>query len=187
MAEGQNYAYIAIDLDNFKQVNDVYGHWVGDRVIMSVSNILREVYGCLLYTSTYKITYKTNGGELADGTAKKYNVDTRTFKLKTPVRYGYTFKGWYKDKKCTRRVTQVKKGTIGNLTFYAKWQINKYKIKYDGNGATRGSMKGVSVCQYGKTYTLTKNKFKRTGYVLSLIHISNCSAVSMSRRRVRSR
>lgn len=57
------------------------------------------------------------------------------------------------------------KGTIGNLTFYAKWQINKYKIKYDGNGATRGSMKGVSVCQYGKTYTLTKNKFKRTGYV----------------------
>ena len=26
-------------------------------------------------------------------------------------------------------------------------------------------MKGVSVCQYGKTYTLTKNKFKRTGYV----------------------
>ena len=114
---------------------------------------------------TYKITYKTNGGELADGTAKKYNVDTRTFKLKTPVRYGYTFKGWYKDKKCPRRVTQVKKGTIGNLTFYAKWQINKYKIKYDGNGATRGSMKGVSVCQYGKTYTLTKNKFKRTGYV----------------------
>lgn len=58
---------------------------------------------------TYKITYKTNGGELADGTAKKYNVDTRTFKLKTPVRYGYTFKGWYKDKKCTRRVTQGQK------------------------------------------------------------------------------
>lgn len=42
VAEGQNYAYIAIDLDNFKQVNDVYGHWVGDRVIMSVSNILRK-------------------------------------------------------------------------------------------------------------------------------------------------
>ena len=41
VAEGQNYAYIAIDLDNFKQVNDVYGHWVGDRVIMSVSNIFK--------------------------------------------------------------------------------------------------------------------------------------------------
>jgi uncharacterized repeat protein (TIGR02543 family) len=114
---------------------------------------------------TYKITYKANGGELADGTVKKYNVDTKTFKLKTPVRYGYTFKGWYKDKKCTRRVTQVKKGTIGNLTFYAKWQINKYKIKYNGNGATGGSMKNVTVCKYGSTYTLAKNKYKRTGYV----------------------
>lgn len=45
MEEGQYYAYIAIDLDNFKQINDVYGHWVGDRVILGISNILREVYG----------------------------------------------------------------------------------------------------------------------------------------------
>lgn len=44
-AEGQSYAYIAIDLDNFKQINDVYGHWAGDRVILGISNILREVYG----------------------------------------------------------------------------------------------------------------------------------------------
>lgn len=44
-AEGQSYAYIAIDLDNFKQINDVYGHWAGDRVIMGMSDILREVYG----------------------------------------------------------------------------------------------------------------------------------------------
>lgn len=44
-AEGQSYAYIAIDLDNFKQINDVYGHWAGDCVIMGMSDILREVYG----------------------------------------------------------------------------------------------------------------------------------------------
>lgn len=43
--EGQNYAYIAPDLDNFKQINDMYGHWAGDSIIMGISNILREVYG----------------------------------------------------------------------------------------------------------------------------------------------
>lgn len=43
--EGQNYAYIALDLDNFKQINDMYGHWAGDSIIMGISNILREVYG----------------------------------------------------------------------------------------------------------------------------------------------
>lgn len=43
--EGQNYAYIVLDLDNFKQINDMYGHWAGDSIIMGISNILREVYG----------------------------------------------------------------------------------------------------------------------------------------------
>ena len=43
--EGQNYAYIALNLDNFKQINDMYGHWAGDSIIMGISNILREVYG----------------------------------------------------------------------------------------------------------------------------------------------
>ena len=43
--EGQNFAYIALDLDNFKQINDMYGHWAGDSIIMGISNILREVYG----------------------------------------------------------------------------------------------------------------------------------------------
>ena len=43
--ERQNYAYIALDLDNFKQINDMYGHWAGDSIIMGISNILREVYG----------------------------------------------------------------------------------------------------------------------------------------------
>lgn len=136
------------EIDNLSAKNgavvDLYVQWAGE---------------------TYKITYKANGGELADGTEKKYNVETKTFKLKTPVRYGYTFKGWYKDKKCTKRVTQVKKGSTGNLTFYAKWQINKYRIKYNGNGADSGSMKNETVCKYDKTYTLAKNKFKRKGYV----------------------
>lgn len=113
----------------------------------------------------YKITYKTNGGELADGTKTKYNVDTKTFKLKDPVKEGYTFQGWYTNKKLTERATQVNKDSTGNRTFYAKWKVNWYKIQYNGNGATSGSMKNPAAMKYGKTYTLAKNKFKRTGYV----------------------
>lgn len=114
---------------------------------------------------SYKITYKTNGGKLSSGTTKKYHVNTKTFTLKNPVRTGYTFEGWYKDSKFKNKITQVKKGSTGNLTLYAKWSINTYKIKYQGNGATSGSMKRTLTCKYGNTYTLAKNKFKRTGYV----------------------
>ncbi len=35
-------ALIIVDLDHFKNVNDTYGHSVGDRVIIGVSNILQR-------------------------------------------------------------------------------------------------------------------------------------------------
>lgn len=113
----------------------------------------------------YEIDYRLNGGRFDDDYRDYYDVNTKTFKLTSPVRTGYTFEGWYKDKKFKTRVTQVAKGSTGNMTLYAKWSVNKYKIKYKGNGATSGSMNSVSTCSYGKNYTLAANKFKRTDYV----------------------
>jgi len=40
--ENRNLVIIFIDLDNFKQVNDLYGHSKGDEVLKSVADILRS-------------------------------------------------------------------------------------------------------------------------------------------------
>ncbi|HSM54252.1 MAG TPA: EAL domain-containing protein [Erythrobacter sp.] len=41
-AYGQAVAFVMIDLDNFKQVNDMNGHGIGDRVLTSLAERLRQ-------------------------------------------------------------------------------------------------------------------------------------------------
>ena len=38
----EQYALLMIDLDNFKPVNDTYGHDAGDKVLMSIANMIKE-------------------------------------------------------------------------------------------------------------------------------------------------
>ena len=115
----------------------------------------------------YSITYKLNKGKNNKNNPSSYTKKTATIKLKNATRKGYTFKGWYSDKKYKNKVTQIKKGSTGNVILYAKWTANQYTIKFNGNGATSGSMKAVKNCKYNKTYTLKKNSFKRKGYTFA--------------------
>lgn len=43
--EQSEYGYIALDVDNFKQINDVYGHGAGDMLILALAELLTEVFG----------------------------------------------------------------------------------------------------------------------------------------------
>lgn len=70
----------------------------------------------------YTIKYQLKGGTNNSKNPKSYYVTTKTIKLKSPKRKGYQFVGWYSDKKCKNKVTQIKKGTAKNYTLYAKWK-----------------------------------------------------------------
>ena len=70
----------------------------------------------------YDITYKLSGGKNSSKNPDSYTVKTSTITLKKPTKKGYKFVGWYSDKKCTKKVTKIKKGSNGKVTLYAKWK-----------------------------------------------------------------
>lgn len=72
----------------------------------------------------YDIKYNLNGGKNSKKNPSSYCLTTKTIKLQNPVKSGYTFKGWYADKQCRKKVTAIKKGSVGKKTLYAKWKKN---------------------------------------------------------------
>jgi diguanylate cyclase (GGDEF)-like protein/PAS domain S-box-containing protein len=57
--DGQSAALLMIDLDNFKRVNDTYGHSTGDAVLRQFANIMRET------VRTIDIAARLGGEEFA--------------------------------------------------------------------------------------------------------------------------
>ena len=114
------------------------------------------------FTISYKITYKLNGG--TNNLLNPLFYDGKVaIKLKSPTRKGYTFNGWYSDKKFKKKVTTIKKGSKNNLTLYAKWTANKYNVKFNSNGGS-GKLANLKNKVYDKSFKLPANKFKRKGY-----------------------
>ncbi|MCR5671109.1 MAG: InlB B-repeat-containing protein [Butyrivibrio sp.] len=115
----------------------------------------------------YTITYHTNGVDIDLSTYKKtYKPSDAEYAVPTPDTavwpIGYQFGGWYKDSAYKTKSKVIKKGTTGNLNLYAKWVPYTYKIVFDGNGSTSGSMPSAAF-SYGVSKKLPANKFKKTG------------------------
>lgn len=110
----------------------------------------------------YTITYKLNGGKNNSKNPAYYTSTTATIKLKDPTKKGYKFAGWYTDAKYKNKITQIKKGSTGKKTLYAKWTKTKYKITYNLNGGKNSSKNPASY--YVTTKTIKLKNPTRAGY-----------------------
>ena len=141
---------------------------------------------------TYTITYAANNGTLT-GTAgtdytKTYNI-TGAITLPTTTyisRTGYTFGGWKVTTAGGNWKTtdsayseSVAAGKYGNVTLTAQWTAIQYAIKFNGNGATSGSMSNQTHT-YDASLALTANAFKRAYVVTFNANGGTCGTSSLT-------
>lgn len=141
----------------FKANTTVYAYWVAGNVALP---------------ETYTVHFNGNGA--TSGTmssmvchiGQSYQLNGNAF-----TRTNYTFKGWstapngavvYTDKQWFNQGT-LGMSAGGSITLYAVWENGDYKIRFDGNGATSGSMADMS-CAFGRTYNLTPLGYQKDGY-----------------------
>lgn len=111
---------------------------------------------------TYQITYLNVSGWDNSRNPSTYSF-AKDVKLATPVKAGYTFKGWYQDNASGKKVATISKKDAGNKVLYGVWSENTYTIAYNANKGT-GKMTAQSTVNYTQSVTLSRCTFERKGY-----------------------
>ena len=94
---------------------------------------------------TYSIDYVLGGGVNASSNPASYNIESGTIVLADPAREGFIFLGWYDAEQNGNRVTEIKAGSTGRITLYARWQANTYTVDFVLNGGTMKSTEQIVV------------------------------------------
>lgn len=105
-------------LDNAEKVKQIYSVYSQTVTLYAVWEV-----------SEYEVNFALNAGEetitgMPEGYSDTYTYFSGYELPENPGRMGYTFQGWYTDSKCKKKAKDLKAGTTGNKTFYAKWKAN---------------------------------------------------------------
>ena len=113
----------------------------------------------------YEITYDLVANDVKNpNTVTKYTIESETIVLQSPTRTGYSFEGWKNT--ADEIVTQITKGSTGNITLTAVWNANTYTVVFNpgvDDGSVNGEMNSIS-CTYDDPIKLPENKFTRENF-----------------------
>ena len=124
-----------IDLPEFEKVG--YDFVLKD----SEGNVVSILSGDLVCTAeyvarNYSVSYELDGGTNDAANVASFNIESDDILLKDASKDGYTFKGWFSDSGFQNQVTKIAKGTVGDITLYAKFEINTYHVAYELDSGT---------------------------------------------------
>lgn len=77
------------------------------------------------------IQFETNGGGKVEPLLGVTDQAIENTTMPSTTKEGYTFIGWYEDEQLTKQVDSLPSSFLpNNITYYAKWNPNEYKITY---------------------------------------------------------
>lgn len=114
--------------------------------------------------ATYTITYECDGCVNNPQNPTTYTINDKKDIKYPQSREGYDFGGWYKETNYTTKVTQIAKGSYGNITLYGKW-IKVYTLSYVLNGGEKANSR-VSYTSETATFALGEAS-GREGYTFA--------------------
>ena len=128
-----------ITLKNLNKTGYTFDGWYNGET--KVTEIAKGSTGNLTLSAqwtpiVYSISYN-NTKDVLNNNPTSYTIESEMITLIGLEKNGYQFDGWYNN---GRKVTEIEKGSTGNLTFTAKWTPTSYQIKYHNvTGATNNN------------------------------------------------
>jgi len=92
--------------------------------------------GDFFYSAAYTVTLNYNDDDVTPNLLQSVTHGGTFAEPTPPARTGYTFGGWYTDSGFTEPPYVFTTPVYGNLTLYAKWNINKYTVNFQSNGGS---------------------------------------------------
>ena len=124
-----------------------------NQIIIDFYSNLIKVLPNVFTINQFTISFETNGGYLI--ARKTYDFGS---KLNVPNTFkaGHSFDGWYLDAGLTQKFSYTTMPSY-NLTLYAKWKINQYRITFETNG---GSTIEPIIGNFGDNIKIPENPTK---------------------------
>lgn len=82
----------------------------------------------------YQVNFDPQSGSQITPITAEY--DTMITRPADPVRYGYSFSGWFKEARCINAFDFNSDKIRGTTTLFAKWTINDYQVVFDSQGGS---------------------------------------------------
>ncbi|MBO7048065.1 MAG: InlB B-repeat-containing protein [Spirochaetia bacterium] len=108
----------------------------------------------------YIVTFDSQGAETQASPSTiivKAPANTISSLPVAPSHEGHYFAGWYTEPDGLGEPFIVGSYVFSNKTVYAYWSTNSYTVRYDGNGATRGSVPDQQEALFNQSITLRTN------------------------------